>query len=193
MALSTDPGPKLYRYSDLATFPDDNLRREIIDGELIVTAAPATRHQRAVGNVFFHLEAYCRRSGGQVFPAPTDVYLDDFNVVEPDVLWVASEHIEQVEEKFVRGRPDVVVEVSSPSTRRLELVRKRELYARFGVPEYWYVDLEVDRVEIYRLEAGAFGAPSLKTLGEILESPLLPGFSMPVAEALGYEPDREAE
>ncbi|MEX2551374.1 MAG: Uma2 family endonuclease, partial [Actinomycetota bacterium] len=84
--------------------------------------------------------------------------------------------------------PDLVVEISSPSTRRLELVRKRDLYQRFGVPEYWYADLEADRVEIYRLEQGAYAAPEIRYPGQALESTELTGFSMPVDGALGTKP-----
>src|SRR6266542_3708826 len=136
-------------YQDLLAFPEDNLRRELIDGELIVTAAPATRHQRVVARLVQRLLTHCDAHGGEVLPAPTDVYFSESNVVEPDVLYVAPQNLERVENRFIRSAPDLVVEVSSPSTRRLDLIRKRDLYERFGVPEYWYVDLDADRVEIY--------------------------------------------
>src|SRR5712691_9261435 len=157
--MATQPQTGL-TYEDLQSFPEDNLRRELIDGELIVTAAPSTRHQRTVAFLVTELVLYAREHGGEVFPAPTDVYFSHTNVVEPDVLFVRGDHAERVEKKFVRSAPDVVVEVSSPSTRRFELVRKRELYERFGVPEYWYVDLDADRVEVYRLEEGRYGMPA---------------------------------
>jgi hypothetical protein len=64
-------------YEDLRAFPQDNLRREIIDGELFVTAAPATRHQRAVTVLVGSLFAHCKVHGGQVYPAPTDVYFSE--------------------------------------------------------------------------------------------------------------------
>jgi Uma2 family endonuclease len=174
-----------YTYADLERFPEDNLRREIIDGELIVTAAPSTRHQRAVVELVGALFAYRNANGGELFPAPTDVFFSDVNVVEPDVLFVRADHTERVEKKLVRSAPDVVVEVSSPSTRRLELVRKRELYERFGVPEYWYVDLQADRVELYRLEGDRYGAPTLLFRGERLASRQLPGFEIDVDAVLG--------
>ena len=117
MAVSV---PRRYTYPDLAGFPDDHLRREIFDGELIVNGAP-------------------------VLCAPYDVVFALDNVVEPDVLFIRSAHLDRLGEKFLEGPPDLVVEISSPSTRRLELVRKRELYQWFEVPEYWYVDLELDR------------------------------------------------
>ena len=90
---------------------------------------------------------------------------------------------------FVRGAPDLAVEVSSPSTRRLELVRKRELYERFGVLEYWYVDLDVDRVEMYRLREGRFGPPTLLGRGGALETTLIPGFAVAVDDLLGPSDD----
>ncbi len=186
MALA-NPGTGSYRYADLATFPDDHLRREIIDGDLIVTPSPIVRHQDAVGNIFFRLRSYVSQSGGRTFVAPLDVYFADDNVVEPDVLFVGQGRAEQIAKKYIKDAPDLVVEVSSPSTRRLELVRKRELYQRFGVPEYWYVDLEADRVEVYRLSGGSYPPPELLYPGDTLTSPHLPGFAISVDEALAIE------
>jgi Uma2 family endonuclease len=182
--MATQPKTR-YTYADLEGFPDDNLRREIIDGELIVTAAPATRHQQVVMTLAGELYQYVKAHGGRVFPAPTDVFFSDTNVVEPDVLFVRPEHGSRVEKKFVRSAPDVVVEVSSPSTRRLELIRKLDLYGRFGVPEYWYVDLDADRVEVYRQEGGGYGPPRILVRGDTLESPEVPGFALPVETLLG--------
>lgn len=186
MALSAESPARRYTYADLAAFSDDHFRREIIDGELIVTPSPIPRHQRAAGRLFFHLESYRRKHGGEVFFAPLDVFFADDNIVEPDLLFIRADHASQVGEKFIKDAPDLVVEVSSPSTRRLELVRKRELYERFGVPEYWYVDLEAERVEVYVLAEGAYPVPQLKYSGEVLESSQLSGFQMPVDEALGH-------
>lgn len=136
--MATQPQVE-YSYLDLESFPDDNLRREIIDGVLIVTPAPRVRHQQAVARVMRLLFAYSDEHGGEVLPAPTDVFFSDTNVVEPDVIFVLADNDGRLEEMFVRGAPDLVIEVSSPSTRQLELVRKLKLYERFGVPEYWFV------------------------------------------------------
>ncbi len=185
MALSTEPAGRRFRYADLAAFPDDNVIREIIDGELIVTPAPTTRHQRAVMNLSLILGAYRNTHGGDAFTAPTGVYLADDNVVEPDLLFVRADHLDRVELAFVNGPPDLVVEISSPSTRRIDIVRKRELYARFEIPEYWFVDLDAERVEIYRLQAGAYGPPELVYSPGTLSTRQLPGLQVRVDEALG--------
>jgi Uma2 family endonuclease len=188
MALA-DAGARRYAYADLEMFPDDRLRREIIDGQLIVTPSPAVRHQRASANIHYRLFAYSKEHGGLALAAPTDVILSDSDVVEPDLLFVGSRHADRVGAKAIEAVPDLVIEISSPSTRRLELVRKRELYERFLVPEYWYVDLDVDRVEIYTLTGGIYPAPAIRYPGETLCSSALPGFTMPATEALALEPE----
>ena len=128
--------------------------------------------------------AYTDEHGGKVYVAPRDVFFTESTVLEPDVMFVIPEHLDRNEERFIRGAPDIVVEVSSPSTRRLELVRKLEVYQRYGVPEYWYVDLDGERVEIYRLREGRYGSPAFLRRDESLTSDLLPGFSIPVADLI---------
>lgn len=182
--MATQPQTGL-TYDDLAGFPEDNLRRELIDGELVVTAAPSLGHQRVVARLTTRLLLYAEEQGGQVFPAPTDVFFSDTNVVEPDVVFVGPESLSKLEKKFIRSAPDIVIEVSSPTTRRLELVRKLELYERFEVPEYWYVDLDADRLEIYRLGEGGYGQPVFLMRGDSLGSPQLPGFTIDIEYLLG--------
>lgn len=173
-------------YADLETFPeDDNLRRELIDGKLFVTATPRLRHQEVVANLVAALWLYARENGGKVYPAPTDVFFSEENVVEPDVVFVGRDNLGKREDRLIRGAPEIVIEVSSPSTRRLELVRKRELYERYRVPEYWYVDLEADRVEMYRLDEENYGAPEILGRFGFLESALLPGFTLGIDRLLG--------
>lgn len=186
--MATEPKTTGLTYEDLQRFPEDNFRRELIDGELIVTAAPGGRHQDVVLELGALLLAWTREHGGKVYVAPRDVYFTERDVVEPDVLFIRAENLPRVEERYVRGAPDVIVEVSSPSTRRLELVRKRELYERFGAAEYWYVDLDAERIEVYRLEGGRYGSPRMLGHGDVLESPEVPGFSVAVDDLLGPTP-----
>lgn len=172
-------------YEDLASFPDDNLRRELIDGELIVTPAPRTQHQEIVAELTGQLLEYKRQHGGKVLPAPTDVLFSPNTVLEPDVLFVARDSLERITERYVEAPPDLVVEVSSPSTRQLELIRKRDVYERFGVPEYWYVDIDAQRVEVYRLTGDRYGAPALCYGDDEIAPPSLPGFTVRAAQLLG--------
>lgn len=173
-----------YTYADLEQLPYDGKRREIIDGDLYVTPAPVPRHQRIVAKIVAALVAYEDAQGGSVFPGPIDIYFSERDVVEPDVVFVRAGREGIVEERFVRGAPDLVVEVSSPSTRRLDLGRKRDLYERNGVAEYWFVDLDTDTVEANvlgtsgRYETTRFGH------GDVVASRVLPGFEIPVSDAV---------
>ncbi len=173
-------------YDDLAGYPDDHLRRELIDGELYVTPAPALRHQRAVLAIAYALETYAREHGGEVYPAPTDVVFDPRNVVEPDVLFLAPTHAGSTEERFIDVIPDLVVEVSSPTTRRLDLIKKRNLYEARAVPEFWFVDLDEDQVDVHRLgQDGRYGMPTTLGANDALTCLAAPGLRLTVSEALG--------
>jgi len=186
--VATKPQTKL-TYSDLVEmYPEvDNVRRELIDGELIVSPSPVKRHQAVVLEVGSAFLAYAKSTGGEAFASPMDVYFSEDNVVEPDVIYVGPDRIDRLEPRFLRA-VTLVVEVSSPSTRRLELLRKRRLYERYSVPEYWYVDLDVDRIEVYRLETDAYPAPVMIGRGQAITSPELPGFTVQVDDLLGPEP-----
>ncbi|CAN5758029.1 Uma2 family endonuclease [soil metagenome] len=191
MALSAETAGRRYTYADLATFPDDHLRREILDGDLVVNPAPTTRHQDAAIALAVGLFNYSRTNGGKALIAPYDVLFAADNVVEPDLSFVRSDHLDQIGNKYMEGPPDLVIEISSPSTRRLELIQKKELYERFGVPEYWYVDLEAERVEVYVLVGSHYPSPAVKFQNEVLEPSGLPGLTVPVIEALAAEaPER---
>lgn len=131
-------------YADLLDLPvpeeAGGARYELLDGELLLTPAPVIRHQRSVGQVYAALLAHTRVHGGLALVSPTDVWFSDQTVFEPDVLAMAGDHLDRVESHRVVGPPDLVVEVSSPATRRTDVVRKRRVYEREGVPEFWYVD-----------------------------------------------------
>ncbi len=130
-----------YTYADYAATPDDE-RWELIDGELYRMAAGAsTKHQLVTLELAAFLREDARRRAlGLVLIAPYDVILSDTNTVEPDILFVSAARRHIITERACEGPPDLVVEVLSPSNSRRDLEVKRELYARFGVPEYLIVD-----------------------------------------------------
>ncbi|HWH31050.1 MAG TPA: Uma2 family endonuclease [Egibacteraceae bacterium] len=169
------PQPAKLTYDDLQRFPDDGLRRELIDGELFVTPAPATRHQLTVTCFVGLLYNYSQERGGVVLSAPYDVKFSIHDVTEPDVLFVREPR--RLGEKYLDTSPDLAVEVSSPSTKGVDRIRKRALYERFGVPEYWIVDLDHDVIEAYVLRNGRYGEPTLFRRGDTVTATALPGFS----------------
>jgi Uma2 family endonuclease len=124
---------------------------------------------------------------GQLFAAPFDVQFSAFDVVEPDLLFVSAARLSGLlTAANVQGAPDLVIEISSPSTRKRDETIKRRLYERFGVHEYWVVDLELDEIKVYRLSEGRFSRVAELALerDEVLESPLFPGLRLPLREVV---------
>ena len=168
-------------YEDYCAFPDDDVRRELIDGEVFVSPSPGYWHQRVLLRLAFELEAHIRRAGGgKVMVAPLDVVLSQHDVVEPDVLYLADKDRSRVTRANIQGPPTLVAEVVSDSRRDRRI--KAELYGRFGVPEYWIVDPEADRVEILRLGPGGYGKPEIRVPGESLATDLIPGLVIDLAD-----------
>lgn len=174
--------PPRLTYEDFLAFPADGRRHELVDGEHVVTPSPDARHQDVAGRLFLALGSFIEHHPvGKVYFAPLDVILSDTDVVQPDILFVSSARSEIVRD-WVHGAPDLAVEVISPSSRRLDETEKRALFDRFGVREYWIVDPEREIVKVYRrAKAGAFPrVAELREAGDILDTPLLPGFAIPL-------------
>ena len=127
--------------------PESMLPQELIHGELIVSPAPIPNHQRAVFRLAKLLETLI--PDGEVLLAPLDVYFDDENIVQPDVIWIAENSQCKIEAKYLRGAPDLVIEVHSPGTVWLDKSAKFSLYEKHGVREYWMIDLEGQLAEIW--------------------------------------------
>lgn len=180
----TSPGVKL-TYDDFVQLPDDGLRHELIDGEHYVTPSPNTKHQRVSIRLVLLIGGWLEAHPiGQLFHAPLDVVFSEFDVVEPDLLYLSNERASQVvTAQHVRGVPELVIEIGSPSTRRHDETIKRRLYERAGVDEYWMVDPEIDVVRVYRRDGDRFGRPTELSAdaGDMLGTSLLPGLDIPVA------------
>ena len=170
-------------HADYLLFPDDGKRHELIDGAHFVTPSPRVNHQTAAQNLYLALALFVReRKLGRIFMAPMDVILSDFDVVEPDLLFVSSTN-QGIVQDWIRGAPDLVVEVLSPTTRRRDETLKRDLYERRQIAEYWTVDPEAESVRLYRLSDGVYGEPTLlrAECGDRIETPLLPGLEVEVS------------
>ena len=173
-------------YDDFLLFPDDGKRHELIGGEHFVMPSPNMTHQRISGNIYFRVRTYLEsRRIGRIFYAPFDVVFSRFDVVEPDLLYMSNERAAQVQTaQHVKGTPELVVEIASPSTRRRDGTLKGRLYDMAGVLEYWIVDPDADAVRVYRRGGGRFERPLelSREGGDVLTTPLLPGLELRLAD-----------
>jgi Uma2 family endonuclease len=178
---STRSGVRL-TYDDFLLFPDDGKRHELIDGVHYVTPSPNMGHQRILGKLHLAIGNYLEANPiGEVFFAPLDVVISQFDIVEPDLLYLSRERAASVEvPEHIRGVPELVVEVASKSTRKRDQTLKRALYERSGVSEYWTVDPDTQVIRVYRNSDDGFGKPTelRRDAGDTLTTPLLPGLAI---------------
>jgi len=144
-------------WQDAQLMPEDGKRYEAIGGELYVTAAPSRRHQWVVQKLAAEFERLLVRPGhGEVYPAPFGVeFPDSKEGVQPDFIFVRRDRLQIIGEDWVRGAPDLVVEILSPSTAARDRGIKLKLYRGQGVAEYWIVDPDAQIVEVWELAGGA--------------------------------------
>ena len=178
---ATKPKPKL-TYEDYASLPDDE-RCELIDGELIPMPSPKEIHQSVSGTLFMSVGMFVRITGlGRIYFAPFDVILSPTNVVQPDLIFVSSARAHIITEDNIRGAPDLVVEILSPSTAGYDRTTKRNLYARHGVREYWLIDPYGKTATVLILGANGYNTHAVLGEGDILTSPTLPGFALNLSD-----------
>ncbi len=173
--------PKL-TYDDYAKTPEGELW-EFIDGELLKGDVPNEAHQSARAWLGTRMFLFAQEKGlGEVYFVPFDVVFSNTDVVQPDLLFVSKERLHIITEDNVRGAPDLVVEIRSPSTARQDWTVKRELYARHGVKEYWLVDPEAATVAVLLLDGGELKVAGVYGEGDTLDSAVMSGFSIALAE-----------
>ena len=174
-AAATEPGrpPSLpwgrpLTYDDRAELPDDGHRYELIDGVLIVSPSPRMHHQRAVGNVHLELRRACPPAL-EVFLAPFDVVLAKDTVLEPDLLIARRD---ELTERNLPAVPVLAVEVLSPSTRRFDLILKRDRLQAAGCEHYWVVDPGplAPSITAWRLVDGIYQESGRAVGGEVFET-----------------------
>jgi len=171
---------------DLELLPDDGSRYEIIDGELYVAKQPDWQHQLVGFRLGFLLQVWNEQSqAGLVNLTPGIIFADDTNVV-PDVIWISQERLKAALHKDgkLHSAPELVVEVLSPGAEneRRDREVKLKLYSRRNVKEYWVVNWQERILEIYRREDAVLTLEKTLEESDVLQSPLLPGFSCKVGQ-----------
>ena len=153
-----------------------------------MAAAPNTKHQDASRNLIVRMEPHVsERLLGVVYYAPYAVLLPGESAVEPDLLFVSTERLDIMPDRACEGPPDLVVEILSPSNRLHDLERKRELYARHGIPEYWMLDTERETVraltEPVTIDGvGTYTSERIYGSSDTLTTDIIPGLAIPVAD-----------
>lgn len=150
------PREQVYTTDDIYALPDGE-RAELIDGQIYMMGTPSRIHQKLVGQLSRIIGNYIESNHGscEIYPAPFAVFIkkDDKNYVEPDISVIYDKN--KLSDRGCEGAPDFIIEIVSPSSRRMDYYKKCALYAESGVREYWIVDPEKQRTMIYRYEDDA--------------------------------------
>lgn len=184
MAGPRTAATKQWTYSEYAEL-DDGKRHEVIGGEIAMAPAPDAYHQDASRTLLYALLQFVTAGNcGKVYYAPFDVVLDDTNVVQPDLVFIARENLGILKRPGVFGAPDLVVEILSPSSVETDRYRKQELYERSGVKEYWIVDPENRTIEVLANGPNGFVLHSFSAAPGTVASKVLPGFEVAVESVM---------
>jgi Uma2 family endonuclease len=167
---------------DYREMPDDGRRYQLVEGDLFMAPAPSTFHQIVQRNLLTALQVYLLRNPlGTVLGAPCDVYLDELNVFQPDVLYVAREHAERIHDDGIHGAPDLAIEILSPSSAALDR-RKRALLAKAGTVEFWQVDPALRQIQRFVFAENSAKPIALIDEPETFTSPLFPGLTLATSD-----------
>ncbi|MDI7188600.1 Uma2 family endonuclease [Leptospira santarosai] len=174
---------------DFAELPEGTLA-QLLEGEIFMVPAPVPEHQRVSGKLFTRLLQYVERKNlGEIFFSPIDVFLDEHNVVQPDLVYISEEKRSIIGEKRIEGAPDWIAEILSEGNAYHDLKTKKKLYEKHGVAEYWIVDPMERSVEVYRNGESGFKLITSSTSGKI-ESSVLDGFSVEI-DRIFTRPERD--
>jgi Uma2 family endonuclease len=153
--MATTTPARTWTYDDLFGLPEGK-RYEIIGGALYEMPAPSLDHAATVMNLIALLLPVVTSLGGRIFTAPVDVFVADGQPVQPDIMVLLPRSLGLMSKRGLEGAPDLLVEILSPSNPEHDRIRKRALYARGRVPEYWLVSPEAATIEVLVLEGDVY-------------------------------------
>lgn len=170
---------KLVTYDDYRNLPNDGKRYEIIGGELFMTPAPGTVYQRISHKILVQINNYVEKHNlGEFFDAPIDVVLSMTDLVQPDLVYISKEREQIVTKKNIVEAPDLVVEILSENTKTVDRNRKKDLYEKYNVKEYWIVDPAEMQVDQFVLQNEQFVLRSKLEKSDTLTSNVIEDLSM---------------
>jgi Uma2 family endonuclease len=172
-------------YNQYVELPDDGNRYEIVDGVLeMMSPAPSLRHQKILTRLTSAFDVPCREEG-VFFVAPVDVIFAVDNVRQPDFLFVLNENLHILSERAVEGVPDLVGEILSSSSAKIDKKTKFETYQRFGVKEYWIINPELELLEQFILKDGQYILFHVYSKSEVVRTPLMNCLSVSMDDIMG--------
>lgn len=157
---------------------------ELMEGEILKRGSPQMVHQRIAGKLFFELQAFVgKNKSGEMFLAPLDVELDDYNCFQPDLFFIGSQQGGMIKKTHIQGAPQLVIEILSPSSVIRDRIQKKRIYEKAGVQEYWLISPEYAEIEIFTQENGRYELFSAATISEgELKSKVLDGLTLHLKE-----------
>jgi Uma2 family endonuclease len=181
------PSQGAWTYEDYCRLPEDGRRYEVIRGHLYVSPAPSVEHQRAVQRLNLSLALFVLNDDlGEVLTSPIDVLLprEIASPVQPDIVYFRKGNEAPPGALNYRGVPDLIVEVLSPGTRRLDIQIKLPACRDAGVPEVWHVDLQAREITVYVLsdDRKRYGELCRGRVGDVVLSRVLPGLELEVGK-----------
>ena len=164
--------------ADYFKLPETNKIIELSEGRLIISPSPTTRHQQIVNKLNFLIYSHVLNNNlGEVVTSPMDVRLWKGNIRQPDIVFMSNEHRKRITKRYF-GVPDLVMEILSKGTAKVDKEEKFQEYERAGVLEYWIVDPFKQSITIYTLENRAYKVFGEWGLSETAKSKLLDGFEV---------------
>ena len=185
--MVTEPKTRL-TVRDYLDIPDDDKNRyELMDGRLFVLSSHSWIHQDVLGNLMLMLHNFVHSEKiGESVTGLLDVFLSEYDVLHPDLLFISNERRDIIRSDGLHGAPDLVVEVLSPGTERIDRTVKSERYAMFDVSEYWLADPVTKTITVLRARDRVFEQVGVFTEEMTVETPLLPGLQMDVSEVFDF-------
>ena len=172
-------------WDDIKDRPEDAGRTEIVNGELVLSPTPATRHQRICTLLGYHLTGFLYKTNlGTLLSSPMHTILALHAHYEPDLCFIRKNRLSIVKENFIDGPPDLAIEVISESNRTHDTVVKFNDYARYGVEEYWLVDPREEEISTWFLSGGTYELMGRALRGDRVASRVLDGLDLDPANVL---------
>lgn len=142
---------------DYLLMPDHGRLLQLIDGDFIMAPSPSLKHQEVTRNIEFEFAKFLEKNPiGKILNAPIDYYVDKYDVVQPDLVYISKEKYRILFEKGIKNTPDLIIEIISKGTENIDKNLKKDLYWRAGVKEYWIVNIEEKSIEVFKINSEGY-------------------------------------